>query len=358
MKSVRFHAARDVRVEDVPPPAQDRLKPNQVLVKNRFCGICGTDLHEYIAGPIFIPREPHPYTRASGPQTLGHEFGGEVVAIGTDVNHVKPGDRVSIQPLITPRDDYFGKLGLHQLSDQLGLVGLSWPWGGMSEYSVLNDYNVFRMPDAVTDEQSALIEPGAVAVYAIDRSGLRAGNSALITGAGPIGALTMLAARAAGASRIFISDTNDNRLRLMREILPDCITVNPTKESLVDAIRDQTEGHVGVDVALECVGNNGALTDCINAVRRQGVVVQVGLHVKPATIDGFTVTFKDIELRGSWTYPTQVWPRIASMVESGIFPVEKVVTKRIRLDDVVGQGFEALLDPAATQLKILIDIRN
>jgi (R,R)-butanediol dehydrogenase/meso-butanediol dehydrogenase/diacetyl reductase len=80
--------------------------------------------------------------------------------------------------------------------------------------------------------------------------------------------------------------------------------------------------------------------------------------VKPATIDGFTVTFKDIELRGSWTYPTQVWPRIASMVEAGIFPVEKVVTKRIRLDDVVGQGFEALLDPAATQLKILIDIRN
>ena len=86
MKSVRFHAARDVRVEEVPPPAQDRLKPNQVLVKNRFCGICGTDLHEYIAGPIFILREPHPYTGASGPQTLGHEFGGEVVAIGGDVN--------------------------------------------------------------------------------------------------------------------------------------------------------------------------------------------------------------------------------------------------------------------------------
>jgi (R,R)-butanediol dehydrogenase/meso-butanediol dehydrogenase/diacetyl reductase len=355
MKSVRFHAARDVRVDSVAAPP-DRPAPGQVLVRNRFCGICGTDLHEYVAGPIFIPREPHPYTGASGPQILGHEFGGTVVAVGDGVTTVKPGDRVSIQPLIAPRDDHFGRRGLYQLSDQLGLVGLSWAWGGMAEYSLLNDYNVFRMPDAVTDEQSALIEPAAVAVYAIDRSGLRAGESALITGAGPIGALTMLAARAAGASRIFISDTNDNRLRMMRDILPDCVTINPGTENLVEAVRDRTEGHVGADVALECVGHGGALADCVNAVRRQGTVVQVGLHVKPAAVDGFAITFKDIDLRGSWTYPTQSWPRVASMVEAGIFPVEKVVTKRIALDDVVSQGFEALLDPAASQLKILIDI--
>src|SRR3954452_7417667 len=108
MKSVRFHAARDVRVEDVSPPSQDRLKPDQVLVKNRFCGICGTDLHEYIAGPIFIPREPHPYTGASGPQTLGHEFGVEVPATGPAANHAKPGNLPLIAPWIPPRVDYFG----------------------------------------------------------------------------------------------------------------------------------------------------------------------------------------------------------------------------------------------------------
>ncbi|MFG1276936.1 2,3-butanediol dehydrogenase [Xanthobacter autotrophicus] len=356
MKAARFHARRDVRVEDIPAPP-DQPSPRQVLVKNRFCGICGTDLHEYAAGPIFIPTQPHPYTGAKAPQILGHEYGGTVVAVGSSVTNVAVGDRVSVQPMVSPRDDYFGQRGLYQLSESLAIIGLAWPWGGMAEYSLVNDYNVFRVPDSVSDAQAALIEPTAVTVYAAERGGVKPGDSVLVTGAGPIGQLQVLAARAAGATQIFLSDTNDNRLAMARQILPDVITLNPRADKVPEAIRDQTEGGVGVDVALECVGAEAALGTCIEAVRRQGVVVQVGLHVGKPAVDGFTITFKDIDVRGSWCYSTLMWPRVAALIGSGILPAEKVVTRRIRLDEVVENGFEALLSPAGTELKILIDLQ-
>jgi (R,R)-butanediol dehydrogenase/meso-butanediol dehydrogenase/diacetyl reductase len=355
MKAARFHAKRDVRVEDISdPPAPG---PRQVVIRNSFCGICGTDLHEYAAGPIFIPTEPHPYTGAKLPQVLGHEFGGTIVAIGGEVTNVKVGDRVSVQPMVSPRDDYFGTRGLYQLSESLAIIGLGWQWGGMAEYALVNDYNVFAMPDFVSDEQAALVEPTAVTVYAAERGGVKPGSSVLVTGAGPIGQLQVLAARAAGATQIFLSDTNDNRLAMARAILPDVITLNPKRDAVADAIRDQTEGHVGVDVALECVGAEAALATCIDAVRRQGVVVQVGLHVGKPAVDGFTVTFKDIDVRGSWCYSTLMWPKVAALIGKGLLPAEKVVTRRIRLDEVVANGFEALLDPAGQELKILIDLR-
>src|SRR5579872_3609631 len=118
MQALRFHAARDLRVEDIGKP--DSPAPGQVLVKNRFVGICGTDLHEYSYGPIFIPVEPHPFTKARGPQILGHEYGGIIEAVGAGVTSVLPGDRVSVQPLIMPRSgDYFAARGLYHLSTQL-----------------------------------------------------------------------------------------------------------------------------------------------------------------------------------------------------------------------------------------------
>ena len=138
MKALRFHAARDLRIEDIDAPAAPAA--GQVLIRNTFCGICGTDLHEYAYGPIFIPKEPHPFTGAHGTQVLGHEFGGVVEAVGPGVTSVKPGDRVSVQPLIMPRSgDYFADRGLFHLSPQLALVGLSWVSGGMAEMALLND---------------------------------------------------------------------------------------------------------------------------------------------------------------------------------------------------------------------------
>lgn len=98
LKALRFHAARDLRLEDIPEPARPR--PGPALIRNRHAGICGTDLHEYANGPILIPTSPHPCSGASGPQVPGHEFGGEFIAVGEGMTKVAPGDRVAVQPLI------------------------------------------------------------------------------------------------------------------------------------------------------------------------------------------------------------------------------------------------------------------
>ncbi|KEP68877.1 zinc-binding dehydrogenase [Thioclava dalianensis] len=353
MKAVRFHGAKDIRVEDVEEPS-GQLAPDDVLIEPIITGICGTDLHEYIAGPIVTPAEPHVYTGASNPQILGHEFSARVLKVGDSVSDVAQGDRISIQPLVAPRNDYYGKRGLYHLSPQLGCIGLSWAWGGMGEKAVVKDYNAQPVPDALSDEQAAMIEPAAVALYGVDRGGVTAGSTVLVSGAGPIGALTVLSAHAAGASTIIVSEPNPNRRRIISEIAPYAFVVDPGAGNLQEVVGDLTEEGVGVDVALECVGLERSLNACVEAVRRQGKVVQVGLHMKPASIDAMLWALKDITVEATWCYPTQIWPRIARMVASGNFPIEKVITARIRAEDVVEKGFEALLDPAGEHLKILV----
>ena len=355
MKAVRFHAAKDIRVEDVPAPSK-KLGSNDVLIKPLVTGICGTDLHEYIAGPIVTPVAPHIYTGATNPQILGHEFSAIVADTGSAVSHVKAGDRVSIQPLISPRDDYYGRRGLYHLSEKMGCVGLSWGWGGMGELAVVNDYNVAVLPKGVSDVQGAMIEPAAVAVYAADRGGVTSGSTVLVSGVGPIGALALLAVRAAGAAQIFVSEPNSFRRKMAKDLVPEAIVIDPTNENASEKIHDMTEEGVGVDVAIECVGLEASLNACVSAVRRQGRVVQTGLHMKPASIDAMLWALKDITLEATWCYPVQCWPRIIRMVEAGILPIEKIVTANIDADHVVKQGFDALLDKSVNHMKILVTV--
>ena len=151
MKAVRYYGKEDIRVEDVSEPGA--IGPHEVRVKPLACGICGTDLHEFAAGPIVTPKAPHKFTGASLPQILGHEFSAEVLETGSDVRRVRRGDRISIQPLVMPLDDYYSRRGLNHLSPSMGCIGLSWPWGGMGQVAVINDYNANLIPDGVSNEQ-------------------------------------------------------------------------------------------------------------------------------------------------------------------------------------------------------------
>jgi (R,R)-butanediol dehydrogenase/meso-butanediol dehydrogenase/diacetyl reductase len=157
MKAIRFYAKEDVRVDNVASP--DVVGDSQVLVRPLTCGICGTDLHEFAGGPIVTPSTPHKFTGAMLPQILGHEFSAEVLETGPSVTRVRKGDRISIQPLVMPLDDYYSRRGLNHLSPSMGCVGLSWAWGGMGELAIINDYNANPIPDNVTDEQGAMVEP-------------------------------------------------------------------------------------------------------------------------------------------------------------------------------------------------------
>ncbi len=352
MRALRFHGVKDLRVEDVPAPGE--AGPDDVVLQTAWCGICGTDLHEYMAGPIFIPTTTDPFTGARAPQILGHEFSGKVLAVGRNVTSVKPGDRVAIQPLVAPPDVFYARRGMGQLSARLGMVGLNWPWGGFGEQAIVREANVAKLPDEVSDEQGAMIEPAAVVVHAVDKGKVQAGSTVLITGAGPIGALAALAASAAGATRIIVSETNPLRREKIRELGVVDDVVDPQAAGTQRRIAGQTEAGQGVDVAIECVGHAAALGSCIENVRKRGTIVQVGLSVGPGMVDISMLVTKDITLEGSWCYPLTLWPRTISLVASGKMPVERILSDRVGLDEAVGGGFDVLTRPGADKLKILV----
>jgi (R,R)-butanediol dehydrogenase/meso-butanediol dehydrogenase/diacetyl reductase len=352
MRAVRFHARRDIRVEDVPEPAAP--SGHEILVRPRTCGICGTDLHEYVAGPIVTPVEPHPLTGAQNPQILGHEFSADVLAVGPDVRSVAVGDRVAVMPLAYCGQCFYCVRGLNHLCETMGCVGLSWAWGGMGELAIVLEYQVAVLPESLTYEQGALVEPAAVAVYGVDRGRVGAGDRVLITGGGPIGALAVLAAKAAGASAVYLSEPNAQR-RAHAERLGPTEIFDPAAGSVPDALRERTDG-VGVDVAIECAGNGRALSDCITATRRAGTIVQTGLHVGTTEADPMLWSLNDLTIEGTWCFRVYDFPRIARMIASGALPVHEVVTSRVGVDEAVPGGFDVLADPQGTEVKVLVEL--
>jgi (R,R)-butanediol dehydrogenase/meso-butanediol dehydrogenase/diacetyl reductase len=349
MQAAVFHGARDIRVEQVPEPSD--LGDHDVLLRPLWCGICGTDLHEFLAGPIVTPAQPHPLTGAVLPQILGHEFSGAVVATGPAVRGLGPGDRVSVMPLITCGQCHYCLRGLQHLCRTMACTGLSSAWGGLADLAVVADRQLTRLPDAVDDVQGALIEPGAVAACGVDQSRVAPGETVLITGAGPIGALAALYADSLGAE-VLIYEPNPFRAKLARG-LGVAEVLEPSGGSLPEQVLDRTDG-LGVHAAVECSGAGPALRDCLAATRSRGVVAQTGLHTGLAEIDPMQLALREISLTGTWCYPIVDWPRLISLVAAGRYPVQKVVTAQIGVADVVEAGFEALCHPAGTQVKVLV----
>jgi len=353
MKAAVFHAARDIRVEDVPAPTG--VAPHEVLVRPIWCGICGTDLHEYAMGPIVTPSAPHPLNGSVIPQILGHEFSAEVIEVGREVTRARPGDRVSVMPLLVDNDCYYCRRGLHHLCRRMACVGLSYAWGGLAELAVLPEAILAVLPDGVTGIQGALVEPAAVAAYGVDAGGVRPGDRVLITGAGPIGALAALYAAALGA-RVFVSEPSPGRQALIRR-LGIAEVIDPGATDVAAYLKDLLDG-VGVDAAIECSGNERALQTALASVRSAGRVAQTGLHTRPAAIDAMLLAQRDITLVGTWCYPVTDFPRIARLIASGKFPVERIVTAQIAMDDIVENGFDALLSPTGDQVKVLVNARG
>ncbi|MGI8334515.1 alcohol dehydrogenase catalytic domain-containing protein [Actinomadura scrupuli] len=352
MRAARFHGKRDIRLEDVPEPT---LKADdEVLVEVAHCGICGTDLHEYVVGPIVTPTTPHPLTGVTLPQILGHEFAGRVVETGREVTDVVVGDRVSVMPAIVCGRCAFCRRGQGHLCVRFACTGLSAETGGLARYAVLKEYQVTRVPAAVSELAAAVIEPAAVAAYGVDRGGVGGGDVVLVTGAGPIGALSALYADALGAGTVIVAEPNPARAAFARTLDVGPV-LDPADEGFAELVDQLTDG-LGVDVAVECSGSTPGLATCISRTRRSGTVVQTGLHTRPATIDAMALSEKDLSLIGSWCYRITDWPRVIRLVASGKYPVEKVVTGQIGLEEVVTKGFDVLVDPAGDQLKILVTL--
>jgi len=352
MKALVLHGPEDLRVESVPEPG--RVGPGEIKLRNRFAGICGSDLHEF-RRPLLTTAEPHPLTGAQLPQIPGHEYSGEVLEIGEGVSGVQPGDRVAVMPLFFCGECPACRSGRQQCCTRLGAVGMNWDWGGMAEQSIVKDHQVAVLPAAMSDRAGAMVEPAAVAIHSVTVAGVRPGDAVLVAGGGPIGQLVVLAALAVGAGRVYLSETSELRRR-RAEALGVTESFDPLALDVPARLAELTVE--GVDVAIDCAGNGPALADCLRAVRRGGTVMQTALHTRPVELDTRELTLRDITLRGANCFPVDSWPKVIDLIASGRLPVEKVITATTDLGSAIDHGYAALLDPDAGQVKVLIDAGN
>ncbi|MBW6419245.1 2,3-butanediol dehydrogenase [Celeribacter sp. PS-C1] len=350
MKAARWHGVKDIRVEDIPEPSPSA---GEVKVKVAWTGICGSDLHEYLAGPIFIPvDEEHPLSHDKAPITMGHEYCGEITEVGEGVTGLAVGDRVAIEPIFASETSQASLEGKYNLDEQLGFVGLSGGHGGFASHSVIPAKMVHKMPEGLSMEQGALVEPAAVALHAVRISAIRAGDKAAVFGAGPIGLLVVEALRVAGASQIYVVEPSEVRREKALELGATKV-IDPMSEDAVAVIREATDG---VHVAFEVTGVPAVLPQCIDSTRHDGQILVVSIWEGDAAFNPNTVVLKERQIKGSIAY-RHVFPAVMELMTQGYFSAEKLVTKRIELDDVVSEGFEALV-AEKSHVKILVKAPN
>lgn len=345
MKALRWHGVKDLRLENIvePKPAKGEVK-----IKVEWCGICGSDLHEYTAGPIFIPLETHPLSGDKAPVVMGHEFSGQVVEVGEGVTRANVGDRVVVEPIYACGTCEACKQGKYNLCDKMGFYGLAGGGGGFSEFASVPEVMIHKIPESVSYEQGALVEPSAVALHAVRSSKLKVGDKAAVFGTGPIGLLVIEALKASGASEIYAVELSEERKQKAAEL--GAIVIDPKEYDAVEEIHKRTNG--GVEVSFEVTGVPPVLTQAINATRIGGETMIVSIFEKEASIHPQNIVLKERTVTGIIGY-RDVFPAVISLMAQGYFPADKLVTKRIKLDEVIDEGFEGLLRER-NQVKILV----
>lgn len=257
MRAVVWHARGDVRLDTVPVPEPG---PGQSLMQVALCGLCGSDRRQHDTGPTVLPSRAHPLTGHIGPVTLGHEIIGRVVRHGDSVlaDLVAPGSRVAVEPTWSCGTCAACRRGESQLCAIAGCVGLS-SHGGLAPYVVVPTAGLIVLPDHVVDEEAALAEPLAVGLHALDRGGLRAGESVVISGHGPIGAAVVALALAAGAGPVTVLEPSPQRRR-MALALGAAAAVDPgTVDEPSHALRELRSS---ADLGVDCSGHPARSTRC------------------------------------------------------------------------------------------------
>jgi L-iditol 2-dehydrogenase len=303
-----LHGVRDLRIEDIPVPEPG---PREVLVEVRAVGVCGSDVHYYEHGRI------GPYVVAE-PLILGHESGGVIVGRGTGADRHQLGQRVALEPGVPCGRCRQCRAGRYNLCPDVRFFATPPIDGAFCNYLTIHEDFAFPLPDSVSDDAGAMMEPLSVGVWACRKAGLQGGEHVLVTGAGPIGLLAMQAALALGATAVTITDVSPHRLELARR----------TGATRTLDLRSQPLGEAGVeaDVLLECSGHPAALADGIRSLRPAGVAVVVGMGPgEEATIPLALLQNREITLTGTFRY-ANTYPTAIDLTATGRVDVEAIVT--------------------------------
>ncbi|KAG5263816.1 hypothetical protein AALO_G00268950 [Alosa alosa] len=327
--SVVLHSKGDLRLEHRPIPEPG---PNEVLLQMHSVGICGSDVHYWQNGRIgdFVVKKP---------MVLGHEASGRVVKVGSDVTHLKPGDRVAVEPGVPREMDEFFKSGRYNLSPTIFFCATPPDDGNLCRYYKHSANFCYKLPDNVTFEEGALIEPLSVGIHACRRAGVALGSTVLVCGAGPIGLVCLLAAKAMGASQVVITDLSSERLSMAKELGAD-FPLEVKREDTAEQLAKKVEGLLGDQphVTIECTGVQSSVQTAIYATRPGGVVVLVGMGAEMTTVPLLNAAVREVDIRGVFRY-CNTWPMAISMLASKKVNVAPLVTHRFPLEQAV-QAFE------------------
>ena len=344
MKALRWHGPRDLRLVDLVDSA---LQPGEVRVRVAYCGICGSDLHEYVDGPHAIPVEcAHPISGRRAPLTLGHEFCGTVVE--SAALDVRVGARVAIEPEYRCGTCDYCRQGQYNRCISMGFVGLMGD-GALAETVVVPAYTVHDLPEQVRFDQAAVLEPAAVALHAVRTSGLRPGDACAVFGMGPVGLLTVAMLRQCGAGEIIAVDVHAGRLALAAA-MGASKAVDASREDSTSGILAVTSGR-GAALAFEVAGLQATIDSTLACLRKGGEAVLVGLMGK-AQVDIFDIVNRELRLTASVGY-RDVFPTLIAWTAKGLIDPSAIVTRKVSLSQAVPQGFEALISDK-DQVKVLV----
>ncbi|WP_077210382.1 2,3-butanediol dehydrogenase [Bacillus dakarensis] len=345
MRAVVWYGKKDVRVEN---REIKELQDHELKVKVAWAGICGSDLHEYDHGPIFIPVEdPDPITGGQAPLILGHEFSGVVEEIGSSVKDVKVGDRIAVYPIITKglkdsKEDVF---------DGFSCLGLHLD-GGFADYAIVPEKHAYKLPDSLSLEEGALMEPAAVAVQAVKEAELTIGDTVAVFGSGPIGLLTIMAAKAAGATNIIALDISETRLDKASQLGATHI-INSSKVNPVEEIKRICPN--GVDIAFEVAGVESTFKQAIEATKIRGLVMIVSIFSGNISWNPMDLTNGGVKVMATLAYEPSTFQQTIDLIANGQLEAKKVITDHIELEDIIEKGFEALINDKS-QAKILVKL--
>ncbi|MBV9863878.1 MAG: NAD(P)-dependent alcohol dehydrogenase [Abitibacteriaceae bacterium] len=348
MQAAVLHGVGDLRVEEVAAPGAPGADEARIQINK--VGICGSDVHYWENGRIgdFIVREP---------MILGHECAGTVVEVGANVTHLQPGNRVCIEPGV-PRlsnaiSHYYMKRGEYNLCPDIFFFATPPDHGSFCDYVNHPANFCFKLPDNVSLEEGAMVEPMSTGIYASRVAPIVMGDTVVITGAGPIGLMNLLTAKAAGAANVIISDVVAARLKVAQEIGATHV-VQGNAEELKEVAHSLTEGR-GADVCIEAAGHPAALNAGIAAARPGATVVLIGLPPgDTATINVSDLIVREIKLRPIFRY-NNTFPTGVNLLASGKVNVKPLISKRFSLAEVP-TAFEYVVANRESCVKAIVDV--
>jgi 2-desacetyl-2-hydroxyethyl bacteriochlorophyllide A dehydrogenase len=338
MKSAQYLRNRTIAVS-----AGEAIRPGpgEVRLDVAFCGICGTDIHIYHGAMD---------QRVANPQIIGHEASATVAEIGDGVTGVAPGDRVAVRPMSFGEPAAFDK-GFPHVGKNLKFIGIDLP-GGMQSSWTVPAYTLHRLPDSLTFEHGAMIEPAAVACHDARLGEVAEGETCVVIGGGPIGLLISLVGQSKGA-RVILSEVNETRLELATSLGFEAI--NPLADSLADGVAELTDGAMA-DCVFEVSGSAAGAEVMTQLPNVRGRIVMVAIHPDPKPVDLFRFFWSEIRMIGVRLYEEPDFEAAIQLAASGALALDRLITQVLPIDEVQA-AFEAI-DANPDGIKSLIDCRT